>query len=133
MGLNAIHTILFNMHIFYSLILGIWGAIMAARKESISGNYWGAVAIGTILAGAVLLLGIVMTLIGLRTSRIVTYYLYMTWLVIVMPGLYSMLRGRDDRSAAIAFSILSFFNTATSISMFQRAIIGPWLPEPTGS
>ncbi len=133
MGLDAIHTILFNMHIFYSLILGIWGVIMASRNESISGNYWGAVAIGTILAGAVLLLGILMTLMGLRTSRMVTYYLYMAWLVIIMPGLYSILRGRDDRSAAIAFAILSFFNAATSMSMFQRAIIGPWLPEVVGA
>ena len=132
MGLNAIHTILFNMHIFYSLILGIWGAVMAVRNQSISGNYWGAVATGTILAGAILLLGILMTLMGLRTSRIVTYYLYMIWLVIVMPGLYSILRGRDDRSAAIAFSLLSFFNTATSISMFQRSIIGPW-EQPVGT
>jgi hypothetical protein len=57
----------------------------------------------------------------------------MAWLVIIMPGLYSMLRGRDDRSAAIAFSILSFFNAATSISMFQREIIGPWIAQPAGS
>src|SRR5574339_1252668 len=112
MGLDAIHTILFNMHIFYSLILGIWGAVMAARNQSISGNYWGAVATGTILAAIVLLIGIVMTVTGLRTARMVTYYLYMAWLVIIMPGLYSILRGRDDRSAAIAFSILSFFNAA---------------------
>jgi hypothetical protein len=133
MGLDAIHAILFNMHIFYSLILGIWGAVMATRNQSISGNYWGAVATGTILAGVILLLGILMTLMGLRTSRMVTYYLYMIWLVIVMPGLYSMLRGRDDRSAAIAFSLLSFFNTATSISMFQRSIIGPWEIQPVGA
>ena len=133
MDINVIHSILFNMHIFYSLILGIWGAVMAARGESISGNYWGAVATGTILAGIVLLIGIIMTLMGLRTARMVTYYLYMAWLVVIMPGLYSMLRGRDDRSAAIAFSILSFFNTATSISMFQRSIIGPWLPETVGA
>jgi hypothetical protein len=133
MGLDAIHTILFNMHIFYSLILGIWGAVMAARDESISGNYWGAVATGTILAGIVLLIGIILTLMGLRTSRMFTYFLYMAWLVVIMPGLYSMLRGRDDRSAAIAFSILSFFNAATSISMFQRSIIGPWLPETAGA
>jgi hypothetical protein len=126
---NAIHTILFNMHIFYSLILGIWGAVMAARKESISGNYWGAVATGTILAGIILMIGILMTISGLRTTRMLTYYLYMVWLVIIMPGLFSLLRGRDDRSAAIAFSILGLFNAATSISMFQRGIIGPWLPE----
>ncbi len=120
------------MHIFYSLILGIWGAVMAARDESISGNYWGAVATGTILAGVILLIGIILTLMGLRTSRMVTYYLYIAWLVIIMPGLYSMLRGRDDRSAAIAFSILSFFNAATSVSMLQRSIIGPWESETAG-
>lgn len=129
MALNDIHAILFNMHILYSLALGIWGAVMASRNESISGNYWGAVATGTILAALVLLLGIIMSLQGLRTARTTTYYLYMVWLVIIMPGLYSILRGRDDRSAAIAFSILSFFNAATSSSMFQRGLIGPWLPE----
>jgi hypothetical protein len=129
MLLDSIHSIFFNMHILYSLILGIWGAVMAARKESISGNYWGAVAIATILAMVVLLIGVIMGAQGLRVTRATVYYLYMLWLVIIMPGLYSMLRGRDDRSAAIAFSLLSFFNSATSISMFQRGLIGPWLPE----
>jgi hypothetical protein len=129
MTLNAIHTILFNMHILYSLALGVWAAVMAGRNQSISGNYWGAVAISTILAGVVLLLGIIMTLQGLRLARTTIYFLYMAWLVIIMPGLYSMLRGRDDRSAAIAFSLLSFFNMFTSISMFQRGLITPWLPQ----
>ncbi len=127
--MSTIHGILFNMHILHSLILGIWGAAMAFRNQSISGNYWGAVATGTILAGVIALLGILMTAQGLRTARTLTYFIYMSWLVIIMPGLYSLLRGRDDRSAAVAFSILSFFNAATSLSMTQRAITGPWLPE----
>lgn len=131
MSLPTLHSILFNMHIFYSLILGIWGAVMASRNQSISGNYWGAVATSTILAAIVVLLGIIMTIQGYRTARIVTYYIYMSWLVIIMPGLYSMLRGRDDRSAAIAFAILSFFNAATSTSMLQRGITGPWLLQPS--
>ncbi len=127
--MSDIHAILFNMHILYSFTLGIWGAAMAFRNQSISGNYWGAVATGTILAAGIVLLGIIMTAQGLRTARTVTYYIYMSWLVIIMPGLYSLLRGRDDRSAAIAFSILSFFNAATSLSMTQRFITGPWAPE----
>jgi len=126
MGLNDIHSILFNMQILYSLALGIWAAVMALRNQSISGSYWGAVATGTILAAVVLLVGVVMTLQGLRPSRVVTYYLYMAWLVVIMPGLFSLLRGRDDRSAAIAFSILAFFNAATGMSMFQRHLVGPW-------
>lgn len=129
MPLNDIHAILFNMHMLYSFALGIWAFTMASRKQSISGNFWGAVAISTILAVVVLLLGVIMTAQGYRTARTLTYYIYMSWLVIVMPGLYSLLRGRDDQSAAIAFAILSFFNGATSFSMMQRHIIGPWGPE----
>ena len=128
MNLNTLHSILFNAHILYSVALGIWSFMMARRNEPISGNFWGAVATITILAGAIVLLGIIMTLEGLRPPRIVTYYLYMSWLVVIMPGLFTLLRGRDDRSAAYAFSILSFFNAVTSISMLQRSIVGPWLP-----
>jgi hypothetical protein len=130
MGLNDIHSILFNMHILFSVTLGVWGGLLVIRNQPISGNYWGAVAMSTIVAIVVLLVGIVMTTMGLRPQRIVTYYLYMLWLVIIMPGLYSLLRGRDDRNAAVAYSLLSFFNAATAASMFQRQIVGPWsLPE----
>jgi putative exporter of polyketide antibiotics len=130
MGLNDIHSILFNATILYSIVLGIWSAVMASRNEPISGNFWGAVASYAILAGIVLVIGIIMTLQGLRPQRTILYYLYMGWLVVIMPGLFTLLRGRDDRSAAIAFSILSFFNAATSFSMFQRNVIGPWfLPD----
>jgi hypothetical protein len=127
MGLNDLHNILFNAHILYSLALGVWSAVMAARNEPISGNFWGAVATITGLAGIVTLIGVVMTLQGLRPERIVTYYLYMSWLVIIMPGLFTLLRGRDDRNAAIAFAVLSFFNATTSFSMLQRHIVSPWV------
>ena len=125
--MNAIHSILFNMYTLYALILGVWAAVMAGRNQPISGNFWGAVATGTILAAVILLVGIVMLLQGLRPERLLTYILYMLWLVLIMPGLYSMLRGRDDRDAAIAFSVLAFFNAATAVSMLERHIVSPWL------
>jgi hypothetical protein len=55
----------------------------------------------------------------------------MVWLVVIMPGLFSMLRGRDDRQAALYFAMLSFFNFFVSLSMWQRGLVGPWLP-PVG-
>ncbi|MCC6612144.1 MAG: hypothetical protein IT320_01635 [Anaerolineae bacterium] len=129
-GLNDIHAILFNAHILFSIILGIWSAVMALRGQSISGNFWGAVATITVLALSVLIVGVIMAVSGLRLARTTTYFLYMVWLVVIMPGLFTILRGRDDRSAAVAFSILCFFNATTSISMWQRGLVGPWLmPE----
>lgn len=100
---------------------------MAIRNQSISGNFWGAVATVTVLAAAITLFGIVMAVSGLRIARMTVYFLYMAWLVVIMPGLFTLLRGRDDRSAAVAFAILSFFNAATSFSMWQRGLVGPWL------
>lgn len=127
MDLNDIHNILFNMHILYSVAIGIWAALTAARNESIADGFWGAVIISSVLAGIVTLMGVIMTLQGLHPQRMLIYYLYMAFLIVIMPGLFTMLRGRDDRSAAIAFAILAFFNATTSISMLQRGIVGPWV------
>lgn len=124
MGLPDIHNIMFNAYILFSIALGIWAAAMAARDESISGSFWGAVATITIFGAVILVLGIIMMLTGLRPEddRLWLYFLYMAWLVIIMPGLFTMLRGRDDRSAAIAFSILAFFNAGVGASMAQRVL-----------
>lgn len=125
-GLNAIHSVLFNAGILYSVALGIWAAVMAARGQLISGSFWGSVATFALLALVTAIVGIVMTLSGMQPPRLGTYFLYMAWLVVIMPGLFTILRGRDDRSAAIAFAILCFFNAATAFSMTQRALVGPW-------
>lgn len=128
--MEAIHNILFNMYLLYVLILGVWAAVMAARSQSISGNFWGAMAVSIGLAALITSLGLLMALQGLRlaSDRMTVYFLYMAWLVVIMPGLYSMLRGRDDSSAALAFSLLAFFNFAVGISMLQRGLITDWVP-----
>jgi hypothetical protein len=126
MGLNDIHTIFFNAHILFSIILGVWALRMGAVNEPLSGNFWGAVATITILAALILGVGFLMTLTGLRPQRLTIYFLYVSWLVVIVPGLFSLLKGREDRNAALAFGILCFFNAATSISMIQREVVGPW-------
>jgi len=127
MGLPDIHNIMFNAYIMFSVILGAWAVMMAVRNQSISGNFWGAIATITLLGAAILILGIIMALMGMRPEdeRLWLYFLYMAWLVIIMPGLFTMLRGRDDRSAAIAFAMLAFFNVGVSLSMAQR-VISTW-------
>jgi hypothetical protein len=126
---SDIHQIMFNAHILFSIALGVWAAVIAGRNQPIPGGYWGAVVTQSLLAGAILVLGIILTLTGARPvdGRLELYFLYMAWLVVIMPGLFSILRGRDDRSAALAFAMLAFFNAGVSLSMMQRQIIGPWI------
>ncbi len=129
--MNAIHEILFNMHILYSLALGIWAVAIASRNQEVSGNYVGAVLTYAGLAIVTLIVGLVMLAMGLqpRSGRIVVYVLYMLWLAVMMPGLFSLMRGRDDRTAAFAYAVLGFFNFSTSLSMIQRELVIPWV-EP---
>jgi hypothetical protein len=124
--MDALHTILFNMHILYALILGVYGAVLASRNEGLSGNFFGAMAVYTGLAGLTLIIGVLLALQGYTMERSTIYFLYMLFLVIIMPGLFSLLRGRDDRNAAIAFTVLALFNASVSISMFQRGLVA-WI------
>ena len=127
--MSDIHQIMFNAHILFSIALGVWAAVIAGRNQPIPGGYWGAVVTQSILAGAILVLGIILTLTGARPvdGRLELYFLYMAWLAVIMPGLFSILRGRDDRSAALSFAMLAFFNAGVSLSMMERQIIGPWI------
>lgn len=124
-----VHQILFNMHILYSLALGIWAAYTAGRQAAISGHYMGAVATYALLAGVTLVVGAALLVTGLqpRSGRIVVYVLYMLWLAIIMPGLFSLMSGRDDQRAALAYALLAFFNFTTSLSMMERELVGPWV------
>ena len=124
-----LHQILFNTHILYSLALGVWAAYTAARREMISGHYWGAVLTYALLAAATLLLGLALLASGLepRSGRVVVYLLYMLWLAIIMPGLFSLMSGRDDQRAALAYALLAIFNFTTSLSMLERGLVGPWI------
>ncbi len=126
LGASDFHAILFNMHILYSALLGLWAALLAGQNRRLSGNYWGAVWVSAGLAAAVLLLGLAMLAMGLRPARLTTYLLYMFWLVVMMPGTYSLLQGREDRAAALAYALLGGFNASVGLSMWQRGLVGPW-------
>lgn len=128
MTLNDLSSILFNAYILFTVILGVWSLLMSARNQSISGNFWGAVATISILAAIILGCGVIMFAQGLRPDRPLIYFLYMVYLIIILPGLFTLMRGRDDRSAAMAFGLLCFFNAFTALSMLQRHVLGPWLP-----
>lgn len=109
----TLHAILNNAYVLFSFAVGVWAAVQAGRDEPLTGGFWGALALNTALAGAVLGLAVLMALTGLPAARGV-YYLYGIYFVIVMPGTFALLRGRDDRTAALMYGIIAFFSGAAA-------------------
>ncbi len=125
----AIHQIMNNAYVIFSFILGGWCILKLMRDETLDdGQFWGAVAANTILAAAILLWAVVMVLMGIRPNRMLTYFLYAIYFVIVLPGTFSLLRGRDDRMAVIIFGIVTVFSGAAATRV--PYLVLPWL---TGS
>lgn len=128
--LSDVHGVFFNAILLFSGILGAWAVVMAARSQSISGGFWGSVATLAGLSLVTMLVGIVLALQGFAPidGRTSIYFIYMAWLVVIMPGMFTQLRGRDDSSAAIAFAMLAIFNLFVGLSMQSRGLVGPWVP-----
>jgi hypothetical protein len=122
----AVHQILNNAYIIFSFMLGAWCVLKLIRNETLDdGQFWGAIAANTILALLTLLLAMVMFAMGIRPSRALTYFLYALYFVVVLPGTFSLLHGRDDRMAVIIFGIVTVFNGAAATRV--PLLVLPWL------
>jgi len=87
----------------------------------------------TLLAGAVFLTALVMTLQGLRPygyapdgsdALIIrdVYYLYGIYFIISLPGVFAIMRGNDNRNAALFFAAVALFNAAAAYRAVENLI-----------
>ena len=88
---------------------------------------------GAVLGGAgdqfdpgwgILLFSLVMALTGIQAHRWV-YYLYAVYFVIALPGTFTLLHGRDDRTAALIFGIVAFFSAGAALR--TPLLTQPWI------
>ena len=112
----AFHTILNNAYTMFCFILGFWALIMTIRNQPIPGGFWGALVINGILPVLILVLTILLQIGGLAPSRDWVYYLYLIFFVIVLPGTFALLRGRDDRGAAGIYAAVILFTALTALT-----------------
>ena len=123
--LLPIHTILFNMQMLYSFAIGVYAAWLGARQNPLTGNFWGTIAVYSILNVVVFIVGVVLLLSGYHIQsgdRTFIYILYMLFLIVILPGMFAIMQGRDDKRAAITFGMVAMFNAAVSFSMMDRGL-----------
>jgi hypothetical protein len=131
--LDTLSAILSNAYILFCLALGLWAGLNALRGDGLSGNFWGAMWSGTLLGVAGLVVWLLRTLAGEDLRWV--YFLYSLFFVLVLPGTFALLRGRDDRTAATIFAGVAIFAALAAISATDPSrgvIVLPSLtPTPT--
>lgn len=119
--LQTLAGILSNAYIYYMLALGVWAGWLAIKDQPLGGNFFGAMWISSVLAGLSLLLGIVRVFNGAEFRAV--FWLYELYFILVMPGVFALLKGRDDRQAAWFFAGVAIFSALASLSTLQRNVV----------
>lgn len=123
--MEQIFEALNHAYILYSLIVGVYAVVLAAWSGTITGSFWGTMWLNTALAGAILVVALILTAMGKRPmgndpdnpDNIIqrdVYYLYAIYFIISLPGVFTLSGGSDRRSTAIIYSGVAFFNAAAA-------------------
>ncbi len=123
--LVGIHDWLFNTQTMLSFVIGVYALWLGFGEKPLSGNFFGTIAVYAIVNVVVLGIGMALLANGYEIQsggRTIIYVLYMLFLIVILPGIFSIMRGRDDRSAAMTFGASALFNAAVSFSMFGRGL-----------
>jgi len=121
MDLSLIHDRLANAMLLFSIIAGLWGFVGGLRRQSMSGNYWGIIAVAELLYLAQGLVGVILWLGGDRPARSV-HILYGVVAVLSIPAFYFTSKGRDDQRTVWIYSLLFFFLVAITLRAMTTAV-----------
>jgi len=126
----TLSSIINNAYILFCFFLGIWAGIQFLRNQGLGGQFWGAMWTCAALAVIGLLLWLIRSVRGEDLRSV--YVLYELYFIIVLPGTFALLRGRDDRVAAGIFCFVAIFTALSAISAADptRHVIAP-LPTAT--
>ena len=107
--LILVHSRLQIAFMLFMIAIGIWGCTLFFTNRPISGDFWGALAIGQGLVVVEALIGVIMYIDGMRPTRDLFHILYGLVAVIAIPGTFAFTRGRDNRFEALIYGLLGFF------------------------
>ena len=122
MTLTMVHSSLATSVLLFMSIAGIWGIVTRLRNQSISGNFWGILAVGELLILGQGLLGGYLWIIGERPGRLGVHVLYGVVALISLPAYYAITKGHDDKHAALAFGLLCLFLAAISLRAMATGV-----------
>lgn len=108
MTISQIHASLATSIMLFAGLAALWGLVSYLRGKGVEGNFWGILAIGEVLFLSQIVLGIIMWLNNARPAQGV-HLLYGVVTVIAIPAYFTISKGRDDRTATLAYTLICIF------------------------
>ncbi|MCC7353679.1 MAG: hypothetical protein IT330_07965 [Anaerolineae bacterium] len=121
MDLTFLHARIATAAILFAAICGVWGVINYLRKERVSGNYWGTLAIGELLMVAQGVLGVILWLEAQRPARPAMHILYGVVAIITWPAAYVFTQGRDTRHESLIYGVIGLFMVGITVRALMTA------------
>lgn len=109
-----IHRVLSNTIVLFFLLLGLWGLVRAISKLGVNGSFLGAMVIAELLFVLQAVLGVILLLDGASPERGV-HFIYGTFALVALPGLFAYLRGDDSNQAQWYYAIGILFLFGVSL------------------
>lgn len=119
--MHFLHGGLANALALFTIVAAMWGLLSAMRHRGIDSSYWGILAVAEILALIQVLLGGLLYAGGGRPALSV-HILYGALTVLSLPIYYALSKGRDDRKAAMIYSMICLFVFAMSLRAIATSI-----------
>ena len=120
MTLTLVHARLATAMLIFLSVAGVWGLATYFLRRSITGSYWGILAVGEILILAQMIIGVILWIEGARPARTI-HVLYGIVAVISIPGYYAYTGGRDDHRASLTYGLICLFLVGISIRAIGTA------------
>ena len=107
--LLVMHARLLTTILLFFGALAIWGFVGYLRGQDITGSYQGALVIGELLMLAEALIGVALWIGGREAYRQAIHVLYGIVAVIMLPGTFAYVRGRDSRWEQLIYAAVCLF------------------------
>src|SRR5262245_56873001 len=108
MSVPLIHGFVANAVNIFSLLIALYAALKYIRKQDLSSDFWGAVAIGEGLMVIQALLGIIMMVADGMFPRQWVHLLYGAVAALTWPAMYTFTRGKmSPQREALVWMIVS--------------------------
>ena len=121
--LIVVHNGLANACLIFSVLIAAYSLLIFIRNQSLTPGFFGALVIAEVLFLAQAVVGVILAFQGGTPARGWVHELYGVVMIISLPGLYAITRGRDTHLEALYYFAMAIFLAGIALRATETALV----------